>query len=178
MNYSISILSFFNPLFIALFALVLILLGKAIYTLKSFPELRGKAIKELVFGSLVTILLLAIFIVLPLIGGITIKSDMLSLRLPSGFTFTDYTSDDIISAEVVDLNSQPEYAIQSKQVGTETRDYREGIFILENGDEAEVLLNGNQALFVKTKDRPLLLGPGNFENFISNFDENIFPVTP
>ncbi len=103
---------------------------------------------------------------------------MLSLRLPSGFTFTDYTSDDIISAEVVDLNSQPEYAIQSKQVGTETRDYREGIFILENGDEAEVLLNGNQALFVKTKDRPLLLGPGNFENFISNFDENIFPVTP
>lgn len=178
MNYSISLINSFNPLFFALLAIALLLLGKAVYTYKSFEDLRGNAIKEMVVGGLVLVFILGLFIVVPLISGISIKNNDLSLRLPTGFTFISYTGDEIISAKVVDLETQPEYAIKSKQVGTEIRNYREGIFILENGLEAEVFLNGNQALYVETTGKPLLLGPNHFENFVNDFSANIEPVTP
>jgi len=176
MNYSISILSSLNPLLFALLAVAGLLLGKAIYTYKTFPDLRGKAIKEIVIGAPVTLLVLVIFIVVPLISGININKNELSLKLPTGFTFVTYTGNDILSAKIVDLETQPEYAIKSKVVGTESRGYREGIFQLANGTEAEVLLNGKKALYVETTGKPLLLGPDYFDNFVKDFSENIKPV--
>jgi len=178
MNYIISFFSSFNPLFLALFAIAALLIGKAIYTYKSFPDLRRKAIREMVLGGLVVILLLGLFIVIPLISGITINKNELSLRLTSGFAFTTYTSDDILSAKVIDLETQPEYLIQSKLIGTETRHYREGLFKLENGTEVEVFLNGTKALYVETTGKPLILGPDHFEEFVKDFSENIKPVQP
>ncbi|MGL4606649.1 MAG: hypothetical protein ACRCU3_04215 [Eubacteriaceae bacterium] len=177
MNYSISLFSSFNILFLGLLAIVALLLGKAIYTLKTFPELKGKAIKEIVAGGIVALLVTGIFIVVPLISGITIEKNKLSLRLPTGFTFTSYSSDEIVSAKIVDLETQPEYAIYSKVVGTQTRDYSEGIFRLGSGEtetaEAQVFLNGKKALYVETKGMPLLLGPDHFEDFVSHFSKEI-----
>lgn len=180
MNYSISIVSSFNFLFLALLAIAVLLMTKAIYTLKKFPELKKQSIKELVVGGLVTLVIFALFIVVPLISGIFIDKNNLALRLPTGFTFTTYTSDDIISAKVVDLSTQPEYNIYSKVVGTEIRDYREGIFRLGAGKEstveAEVFLNGKKALYVETTGKPLLLGPDKFDAFVESFSENIKPI--
>jgi len=176
MNYSISILSSFNPLTFVLLLFAGLLLAKAIYTYKSFPDLRGKAIREMVIGSPVILLILGLLIVVPLISGISVDKNDLSLRLPTGFTFVTYSGDDILSAKIVDLESQPEYAIKSKVVGTEIRDYREGIFKLENGTEVEVLLHGKKALYVETTGKPLLLGPDYFDNFVKDFAKNIKPV--
>src|SRR5665647_722440 len=91
MNYSISILSSFNPLFFALLLIAGLLIGKAIYTYKVFPDLRGKAIREILIGVPITLLILGLFIVAPLISGISVNKNELSLRLPTGFTFTTYT---------------------------------------------------------------------------------------
>ncbi|MGV8906371.1 MAG: PH domain-containing protein [Acetobacterium sp.] len=176
MNYSISILSSFNPLFFALLAIAALLLGKAIYTYKAFPDLKWKAIKEMVVGGVLSLLIIGLFIVVPLISGITINKNELSLRLPTGFTFETLTGDDILSATVVDLEAQPEFATASKVVGTEIRDYREGIFEFENKTEVMVLLSGKKALYVETTGKPLLLGPGNFDNFVKDFSENLKPV--
>lgn len=176
MNYSISILSSFNPLFFALLLIAGLLIGKAIYTYKVFPDLRGKAIREILIGVPITLLILGLFIVAPLISGISVNKNELSLRLPTGFTFATYTGDDILSAKVVDLENQPEYSVKSKVIGTKIRDYREGIFKLENGTEAEVLLNGKKALYVETTGKPLLLAPDHFDNFLKDFSENIKPV--
>ena len=177
MNYSISILSSFNPLFFALVAVAGLLIGKAIYTFKAFPEFRGKAIKEMVYGGVVSILILGLFIVVPLISGISINKNELSLRLPSGFTFEALTGDEILSAKVVDLEAQPEFATATKVVGTKIRDYREGIFKFENGTEVMIFLSGKKALYVETTGKPLLLGPGNFDSFVKDFDKNIKPVS-
>ncbi|MBK5244886.1 MAG: hypothetical protein JJE18_07665 [Eubacteriaceae bacterium] len=176
MNYSVSLLSSFNPLFLALLAIAGLLLGKAIYTYKAFPELRGKAIKEMVIGGFLTLLIIGLFIVIPLISGISINKNELSLRLPTGFTFEILNGAEILSAKVVDLEAQPEYAIASKVVGTEIHNYQEGIFKLESGAETKVFLNGKKALYVETTGKPLLLGPDYFDNFIKDFSENIKPL--
>ncbi|KNZ43187.1 PH domain-containing protein [Acetobacterium bakii] len=176
MNYFISILSSFNPLFFVLFVLALVIIGKAIFTFKSFPELRGKAIREMVVGGFFSILILGLFVVVPLISGITIKNNELSLRLPSGMTFVTYTGDTVLSATLIDIETQPQYAIKSKVVGTEMRNYREGIFKLENGTEAQVFLNGTKAIYVETTGTPLILGPDHFDQFLKSFSENIKPI--
>jgi len=152
------------------------LVGKAIYTYRAFPELRRKAIREMVIGGLVFILIFGLFVVIPLISGITINKNELSLRLPTGMTFVTYTGDTVLSATIIDLETQPQYAIKSKVVGTEMRDYREGIFELENGTEAQVFLNGTKALYVETSGTPLILGPDHFDQFLRAFSENIKPI--
>lgn len=177
MNYSISILNWINPLFFPILLVVGILLAKAVYTYKNYEDLRRKAIKEMFYGGLVLILVLGLFIVAPLIAGITVKDTELSLRLPTGFTFETYSKSDILSAEIINLD-QSEYAIQTKVVGTKIRDYREGLFQLTNGTEAAVFLNGNTALLVHTNNRTLLLGPDYFDDFVKNFGEKLVPVQP
>ena len=180
MTYFISLLHTINPLFFALLAVLALLLWKAIYTFKTYPddpELRRNAIKEMSVGGLVLILILGIFVVVPLVAGITVKDDELSLRLPTGFTFETYPEADILSAKMVSLD-QSEYAIASKVVGTETRAYREGIFLLQNGTEAAVFANGNTAILVETPNRILLLGPDRFDAFVQSFSEKLIPVQP
>lgn len=177
MIYSVSILHTINPLFFALLAVAGLLFWKAIYTYKTYVELRGNAIKEMIIGGLVLILILGIFIVVPLIAGITVKESELSLRLPTGFTFETYPEADILSAKMVSLD-QTEYAIASKVVGTEARDYREGIFLLQNGTEAAVFTNSNTAILVETPNRILLLGPDQFDTFVKSFGEKLIPVQP
>lgn len=178
MNYSISILNTLNPLIFPILVIIGLLLGKAVYTYKSFPDLRGKAIRELLIGIPVTILILVIFIIAPLIAGVSINKSELSLRLSTGFTFATLSKDEILSARIVDLETQPEFALKSKVIGTKIRDYREGIFQLENGTEVEVFLNGKKALYIETTGKPLLLGPDHFDNFVKDFNENIKPLTP
>ncbi|AWW27252.1 PH domain-containing protein [Acetobacterium carbinolicum] len=177
MMYFVSILHTINPLFFALLAIAGLLLWKAIYTYKTYAELRGNAIKEMIVGSLVLIFILGIFIVVPLVAGITVKDNELSLRLPTGFTFETYPEADILSAKMVSLD-QTEYTIAKKVVGTETRAYREGIFLLQNGTEAAVFVNGNTAILVETPNRILLLAPDRFDDFVKNFSEKLIPVKP
>ncbi|WP_303869705.1 PH domain-containing protein [Acetobacterium wieringae] len=180
MTYFVSLLHTINPLFFALLAVLALLLWKAIYTFKTYPddpELRRNAIKEMSVGGLVLVLILGIFIVVPLIAGVTVNDDELSLRLPTGFTFETYPEADILSAKIVSLD-QTEYAIVSKVVGTEIRSYREGIFQLQNGTEAAVFANGNTAILVETPNRILLLGPDRFDDFVKSFSEKLIPVQP
>lgn len=177
MNYSISLINSINPLFFAILVVVGGLIAKGVYTYKTYDDLRGKAIREIVLGGLVLILVIGVFIVLPLIAGITINDKNIVLRIPSGLIFETINAEDIISAQVVTLD-QPEYAITSKVAGTETRAYREGLFNLQNGTEAIVFLNGNKALFVETKTRPLLLGPDQFDDFVKNFGEKLISIQP
>lgn len=177
MNYSISLINSINPLFFAVLAVVGVLIAKGVYTFKTYQDLRGKAIREIVLGGLVLIFVIGVFIVLPLIAGITINDNNIVLRVPSGLTFETINEEDIISASVVTLD-QSEYALASKVAGTETRAYREGLFNLQNGTEAIVFLNGNTALFVETKNRPLLLGPDQFDAFVQNFGDKLIPVKP
>lgn len=176
MNYSISLFSTINPLFFACLAVIVILLAKAVYTYKNFETLHGKAIKELVLGGLCLIFVFAVFIVLPLLAGITVNENDLSLRLPSGMTYETISQDDMISAKIINLNDYPELAIKSKVVGAETRDYREGNFNLENGTEATVFYSGNTVLLVETANRTLLLGPDHFDEFVKAFGEKLIPV--
>lgn len=178
MNYSVSLIHSINPLFFAILALGLLLLGKSIYTLKTFPELKGKSIKELVVGSLVMLGVIALFVILPLLSSISLSENKFDLRLSSGFTTLSVNSDQVLSATVVTLNSDPATTISGKVVGTSTRDYREGRFKLADGSEAAVLLNGDQALMVKTADQTFLLGPDHFEDFLTDFTNSVFPVTP
>lgn len=177
MTYSVSLLHTINPLFFALLAVAGLLLWKAIYTFKTYPELRGNAIKEMIIGGLVLTLILGIFVVVPLVAGITLKESELSLRLPTGFTFETYPEADILSAKLVNLD-QTEYTIARKVIGTETRDYREGIFLLQNGTEAAVFVNGSTAILVETPNRILLLGPTRFDKFLKSFEEKLIPVQP
>jgi hypothetical protein len=178
MNFSISLLNSINPLFFAVLAVVAILIAKAVYTYKNYSDLRGKAVRELFWGSLVTILMLGVFIVLPLISGLTIRDNNLDLRLASGFTFKTIPKEDLTAAKVIDLDQSP-YAIQSKIVGTRIRNYREGLFTLANGNEGKVFVNGNTVLLVETKnDGTLLLRPDNFDTFVETFSEKLLPVEP
>jgi hypothetical protein len=48
---------------------------------------------------------------------------------------------------------------------------------MADGSNASILLNGDQALMVKTTDQTLLLGPDNFDAFVADFNENFYPVT-
>ncbi|MBC3889205.1 hypothetical protein GH810_12860 [Acetobacterium paludosum] len=178
MNYSVSLLSTINPLFFAALALVGLLLGKAIYTYKAYHDLRGKAIREIVLGSLVLIFIIAAFIVLPVLAGITVNENNLSLRLPSGLTYETIPKEDILSATVINLDEHPEYAIKSKVVGAEIRHYREGIFNLENGIEATAFYDDNTVLLVQTTNRTLLLGPDHFADFVKNFGDQLISVEP
>ncbi|WKY47841.1 PH domain-containing protein [Eubacteriaceae bacterium ES3] len=176
MNYSVSLIHSINPLFFAILALGLLLMGKSVYTLKSFPELKSKSIKELVVGSVVMIGVLALFIVLPLLSTITITDNQLEVRLSSGFTNLTVSSQDVQSAVVITLNSDPATTIADKIVGTSSRDYLEGMFQMEDGTEAGILLNGDQALMVKTAEQTLFLGPDDFDDFLADFNSTIFPV--
>jgi len=176
MNYSISLFNSINPLFFACLAVIVILLAKAVYTYKSFDTLHGKAIRELVLGGLCLIFVLAVFIVLPLLAGITVNENDLALRLPSGLINETISQDDIISAQIVNLNDYPELAIKSKVVGAESRDYREGLFNLENGTEATVFYDSNTVLLVETTNRTLLLGPDHFDDFVKAFGEKLIPI--
>lgn len=176
MNYSISLLSSINPLFFALLFLIVLLLGKSLYTLKVFPELKKKSIREIIVGSLVFLIVLGLFVVTPLLSRIRISEGELDLRLATGFINLSLTSKDIISAQVVELTPESEFFINDKVIGTATRDYHEGVFKLNNQTEAAVLLNGNQALLIKSIEKTLLLGPDHFEAFVNDFSENIFPL--
>ncbi|WKY44310.1 PH domain-containing protein [Eubacteriaceae bacterium ES2] len=153
------------------------LLGKSIYTLKSFPELKAKSIKELVVGGIVMLGVIVLFFVFPLLSTIVISDDQLTLRLSSGFTTVSIASDDVLSADLVTLNTDPATTIDDKVVGTSTRDYREGQFTMADGSSASILLNGDQALMVKTADQTLLLGPDDFDAFIATFNDNFYPVS-
>lgn len=177
MNYSISLINSINPLFFAVLVVVGVLIAKGVYTYKTYDDLRGKALREIILGGLVLILVIGVFMVLPLIAGITLNERSIALRIPSGLTFETINAEDIISAEVVTLD-QSEYAITSKVAGTEIRSYREGIFNLQNGTEALVFLNGNTALLVETTNGPLLLGPDQFDDFIKNFGEKLISIQP
>lgn len=177
MNYSVSIIHSINPLFFAILALGLMLLGKSIYTLKTFPDLKAKSIKELVVGGVVMLGVVVLFVVLPLLSNIRIADDQLTLRLSSGFTTVSIASDQVLSAELVTLNTDPATTIDDKVVGTSSRDYREGQFTMADGSNASILLNGDQALMVKTTDQTLLLGPDNFDAFVADFNDNFYPVT-
>lgn len=177
MNFSISLLSSINPLFFAVLIVVGVLIAKGVYTYKSYQDLRGKAIREIVLGGLCLIFVVGVFIIMPLLAGVTVNEDNLALRIPSGLTFETINEADIISAKVVTLD-QSDYAITAKVAGTELRSYREGIFNLQNGTEALVFLNGNTALLVETTSGPLLLGPDRFDDFVKYFGEKLIPVQP
>ncbi len=176
MTYSISLLHSINPLFFALLFLIALLLGKSIYTLKTFPELKKKSIRETVVGILVLLIVLGLFVITPLLSGVKISDDHLDVRLASGFTSLSLPKEAIISAQIVDLGPESDFFIHSKVVGTATRDYYEGLFTLSDGREAGVLVNGNQALFIETTDQNLLLGPDHFEAFVSDFSQALFPL--
>lgn len=177
MNYSISLLSSINPLFFAVLIVVGVLIAKGVYTYKSYRDLRSKAIREIVLGGLCLIFVVGVFIVMPLLAGVTVNEDNLVLRIPSGLTFETIDEADLVSAKVITLD-QSDYAITSKVAGTEVRNYREGLFKLQNGTEAIVFLNGNTALLVETTTGPLLLGPDHFDDFVKNFGEKLIPVQP
>lgn len=176
MSYSISLLHTINPLFFALLALMALLLGKSIYTLKAFPDLKKKSIKEIIIGSLVLLIILGIFVITPLISGVKISQDQLNVRLATGFTFLSIPKTDILSAQVVDLSPESEFSVGSKVVGTSTRDYHEGLFKLNNNIEAGLLVNGKQALFIETPDQNLLLGPDHFDAFVQDFSDTLFLI--
>ena len=176
MTYSISLLHSINPLFFALLFLIALLLGKSIYTLKVFPELKKKSIREIIVGSLVLVIVLGLFVVTPLLSRIKLADDHLEVRLASGFTSLVLAKDAIISAQIVDLSPELDFFIDSKVVGTTTRDYYEGLFTLSDGREAGVLVNGDQALFIQTTEENLLLGPDHFEAFTVDFRETLFPL--
>ena len=129
MTYFVSLLHTINPLFFALLAVLALLLWKAIYTFKTYPddpELRRNAIKEMSVGGLVLILILGIFVVVPLVAGITVKDDELSLRLPTGFTFETYPEADILSDSTPLESSQMDELLPLlKGVSTVLSRYRE-----------------------------------------------------
>lgn len=177
MTYSISLLHSINPLFFALLFLIALLLGKSIYTLKVFPELKKKSIREIIVGSLVLVIVLGLFVVTPLLSRIKLADDHLDVRLASGFTSLILAKDAIISAQVVDLGPESDFFIDSKVVGTATRNYYEGLFTLRDGREAGVLVNGDQALFIQTADQNLLLAPDDFAAFSQDFSETLFSLT-
>ena len=177
MNYSVSIIHSINPLFFAILAMGALLLGKSIYTLKTFPELKTKSIKELVVGGVVMLGVVILFVALPLLSSITIADGQLTLRLSSGFSMVSIAADDVLSAELVTLNTDPATTIDDKVVGTSSRDYREGQFTMADGTSASILLNGDQALMVKTADQTLFLGPDDFDAFVADFNDNFYPVS-
>lgn len=176
MTYSISLLHSINPLFFALLFLIALLLGKSIYTLKTFPELKKKSIREIIVGSLVLVIVLGLFVVTPLLSRIKIADDHLDVRLASGFTSLSLAKEAIISAQVLDLDPESDFFIDSKVVGTATRNYYEGLFNLSDGRQAGVLVNGKQALFIETAEENLLLAPDHFDAFVKDFSETLFPL--
>lgn len=176
MSYTVSLLHSINPLFFAILVLIALLLGKSIYTFKTFPELKKKSIREMIVGSLVLLIVLGIFVVMPLLSRIKLSETGLDLRLASGFTTFSITKDDILSAQMVELTPESEFLTDSKIVGTATRNYQEGVFNLNDGRKVAVLLNGDHALFIESREHNFLLGPDHFEAFVKDFSDHLFPL--
>jgi hypothetical protein len=83
----------------------------------------------------------------------------------------------ISQAYVVNLTNW-NISVSSRSDGSAFGSYLSGYFSLSNGAKAEVLSTGNTNLVLVLKDGTyVILGPSDFQAFLTSFDQNVMPVS-
>ena len=92
-----------------------------------------------------------------------------------------YVSATVSSAEIqyayVGVLGTGNLTLSLRQFGVSNGGFNAGVFSLSNGRTADVLSSGSQVLVVSLKDGDfLILGPSDFQHFITVFGSEVFPV--
>jgi hypothetical protein len=99
-----------------------------------------------------------------------------SVRVSTSYFTVNVTSGQISQAYVVNFSSW-NVSISARTDGSALGSYRSGYFTLSNGAKAEVLTTGDTNLVVVLDSGTyLILGPSDFQPFLSSFSESVVQV--
>ncbi len=130
-----------------------------------------------IFGSVFSIALGLFFLnTLSKGGTIKIDDDMIRLKIPI-FREKVILKDRIESAEFIDLNRDVAYQLKKRKSGTSVENFNSGWFVLNNGEDAFVLLAGSKALLIRDRDgRNYMIGMKDMQKLRKVFEEKITPL--
>ena len=83
---------------------------------------------------------------------------------------------DIQEVKIVDLKKDMQYMPVRRRSGASYQDIRTGWFTLNNSEQAFVALEGQLALYIKSKDGvKYLVGIKDFDHFLEAFRQQVYP---
>lgn len=174
--YKISLTSSSSVFSIGIIILIIAILFERVYSYKKGNKNSKKDLIGIITGAIAGVVVICAIFILPLLNGIKIEKDVLSARFMSGFTSIEITENEILYAKVIDWKEEKEYKPTKRTLGTGIGDYKEGRYKLANGESALVYTNSTKVLLVELEDKYLLFAPDDFNDFVQNFNENIFTL--
>ncbi|GAA0177484.1 hypothetical protein SH2C18_07100 [Clostridium sediminicola] len=174
--YKISLAGSSSFFTIGITIFIIAILFERIYSYRKGSKNSKKDLIGIITGAIAGVVVIGAIFIMPLFNGIEIEKDVLSAKFISGFTSIQVTDNEILNAKVIDWNEEKEYQPNKRILGTGTGSYKEGKFKLANGESALVYTNSTKVLLVELEDKYLLLAPDNFDDFVQNFDQNIFAL--
>ncbi len=174
--YKISLNNSAGFISIGIILLFIVILGGRVYSYKKGNKNSKKDLFSIVIGGIVGVLVVCAIVVMPMLNGISIQNNMLKVKFMSAFTTREITGEDVLEARVIDLNEETEYKPVNRTFGMGIGNYKEGKFKLANGEFALVYINSDKVLFIELEEEYLIVAPDNFEEFVQDFNENIFTI--
>lgn len=107
-------------------------------------------------------------------GTLKIENQKLTLKIPM-YKTKIITTNEIEEVQIVEVNSESPYRPARKRSGTATKAFKSGWFTLKNKEKAFVALEGQKALYIKTKKGALfLIGIKDFDQMLAVFNNKIY----
>lgn len=100
-------------------------------------------------------------------GALTVHSSHATITVAKG---------DVISADVVDIKTDPELRTVTKTNGAAIGDYKVGWFRLANGKQAFVMTATPQVVAFELADKYVMVAPGDFAGFVKAVNDGFVPV--
>jgi hypothetical protein len=84
----------------------------------------------------------------------------------------------LIVKDIVALLKKESQAPVARTFGSSVEDYREGRFILYNGEKVFMYTNIHNVVYIKTEERTYMFGPDDIAGFAEYINENIYEMWP
>lgn len=122
---------------------------------------KNKLLSLVITVVVVTVLLVVIYRK----GSIIVDNEGIRTKT---FGKIELTWDQVQEAEYLRNFESTGYGLKAKLSGIGIGDLKAGLFLLDNGDRARILVQRNtDALLLKTADRPVLLAPNELDRLVS-----------
>jgi len=126
-----------------------------------------------IIGSIVSIAIGIFLLYLAKGGRLTIENHTVKLKVPM-FSEKVFTAEQVAQAKIISLDQDSPYLPVKKKSGGSFKNFKNGWFVLKNGEKAFLLLQGRQALYIKTTDnRTFLIGIQDFDRLLDVFQQQI-----